>query len=44
MNHSETLAKLADALAKAQAEMPVVKFNSINTVLEKQVCRPGRSH
>ena len=41
MNHSETLAKLADALAKAQAEMPVVKFNSINPFLKNKYADLG---
>jgi len=34
MNKSETISKLADALSKAQAEMPVVKMNKTNPFLK----------
>lgn len=41
MNKSETITKLAPALAKAQAEMPVVKMNATNPFLKNKYADLG---
>lgn len=41
MNKSETIVKLAEALALAQAEMPAVKFNSTNPFLKNKYADLG---
>ncbi len=41
MNKSQTISKLADALTKAQAEMPVVKMNAQNPFLKNKYADLG---
>lgn len=41
MNKSETIVKLAEALSKAQAEMPAAKFSSINPFLKNKYANLG---
>ena len=41
MNKSETIAKLAEALSRAQAEMPAAKFNSVNPFLKNHYADLG---
>jgi hypothetical protein len=41
MNKSETIAKLAEALSRAQAEMPAAKFNSVNPFLKNKYADLG---
>ena len=41
MNKSESIVKLAEALAKAQAEMPPVKFNAVNPFLKNKYADLG---
>src|SRR5690606_27326530 len=41
MNKSISIAKLADALSKAQAEMPVVKMNASNPFLKNKYADLG---
>jgi len=41
MNKSPSITKLAEALAKAQAEMPVVKFNAQNPFLKNRYADLG---
>jgi len=41
MNKSPSITKLAEALAKAQAEMPVVKFNAQNPFLKNKYADLG---
>ena len=41
MNKSETIAKLAEALSRAQAEMPAAKFNSVNPFLKNNYADLG---
>lgn len=41
MNKSSSIAKLADALSKAQAEMPVVKMNASNPFLKNKYADLG---
>ena len=41
MNKSNTLSKIAGAIAKAQAEMPVVKFDAQNPFLKNKYATLG---
>jgi len=41
MKNSESIVKLAEALAKAQAEMPPVKFNAVNPFLKNKYADLG---
>jgi hypothetical protein len=41
MNKSASITKLADALSKAQAEMPVVKMNAVNPFLKNKFADLG---
>lgn len=41
MNKSDTITKLAEALSKAQAEMPAVKFNATNPFLKNKYADLG---
>ena len=41
MNKSATISKLASALAKAQAEMPAVKFDGVNPFLKNKYATLG---
>jgi hypothetical protein len=41
MNKSTTISKLASALAKAQAEMPAVKFDGVNPFLKNKYATLG---
>ena len=41
MNKSETIGKLAEALSRAQAEMPAAKFNSVNPFLKNKYADLG---
>ena len=41
MQHSESITKLSEALAKAQAEMPSVKMNAVNPFLKNKYADLG---